>query len=230
MGFVQIGGMMVSPLLIIVIVAVASVIVWLGINQYKQGQYSKQAFGRLWCFFFTRSGKMYDMMLVEERGQVKQVVPPKLFGLAGKVQVRDFVKAPDGHEIGEYYVLPEMTFLAPWPPNKPKRQQIQVKCTAFIENVSLPVVMVNPEKWDPDKAKEVTAYLHAVAKDEAFAKAMLEDTKEVFGDMQTVAKGFKSIKLLQWVGFGTLAAAGIAAIIILQQGGKLDYIIRLLGG
>ncbi len=225
-------GYTLHPLAIFAIAIVVMVVVYFIYLNYLRSKHVKQAAGKIWCDFFTRGGDCYDLLCSQQRGQVKAVgsgITDK-DGKEKKIKVDAYIKAPDGHQIGEYYILPGMTFNAKWPPNKPWSTQIIIRKTAFIENMPLPVVQTDPEKWNPEKYREITAYLNAVSKDEAFAGAVLAQQKEALADMKTVASKLKNFNMILYAAYGAAAAGGIAAIVTFTQGGKLDQIIKLLGG
>lgn len=220
------------PLALMAIAIVAMVVIYFGYMDWLRKKHVNMAAGKIWCDFYTRGGDCYDILCAQNRGQVKAVgsgITDK-DGKEKKIKVDSYVKAPDGHQIGEYYILPGMTFNAKWPPNKPRSTQVIIRKTAFIENMPLPVVQTDPEKWNPEKYREITAYLNAVSKDEAFAGAVLAQQKEALADMKTVASKLKNFNNILYAAYGAAAGGIIAAIMVLTQGGKLDYIVKLLGG
>lgn len=191
------------PMIILLFVAVIAYFVY---GEYKKRKNLKEASGRVWCEFWTRSGNNYDMLCEEMQGKVEQVTD-RWGNKKGKTG--DFVKAPKGHSISRYFVLPGTCFNAKWPPNKPSNQQITIKKTSYNENWPIPITFMEPEKWDPDTTQKVTAYLIGVSSDEAVASAAQEINKEVYADLHKVSGAVSVLDWLKWV---VIAGAGISAL------------------
>jgi hypothetical protein len=225
-------GYTLHPLAILAIALGGMVIAYFFYLNYLRGKHVKMAAGKIWCDFYTRGGDCYDLLCSQQRGQVKAVgsgITDK-DGKEKKVKIDSYIKAPDGHRIGEYYILSDMTFNAKWPPGKPRSTQVIIRKTAFIENMPLPVVQTDPEKWNPEKYREITAYLNAISKDEAFGGALLQQSKEALADLKTTASRLKDIPTMKYACFAAAAGGGIAAVLTLTAMGKLDFIIKLCGG
>ena len=222
----MLSAKMVAQYLPMVGVLLVVIIGYLVYMMYMRGKYAKEAAEKVWCEFFRRSGDVQDMLLRENHGEIRTISDK-----AHKKPMKSgaWVDAPEGHNIGKYFVIPQMAFNALWPPGKPRSMQQTIKKVAFIENYPLPIASINPEEWlDPEFSARVTAHLIDVSSDEAVARATQEMQKEVYGDMHTMATKFKNIEYTLYAACGSAALSGIAAYLVYSNGAEAVKLIKAL--
>lgn len=190
-------------------VVAAIIIGYLIYIMWMRAKYAKEAANKVWCEFFRRSGNVQDLLLLENHGEIRTITDK---AHKKPMKAGSWVDAPKDHQIGKYFIIPQMAFNALWPPGKPKSMQQTIKKVAYIENYPLPIASINPEEWlDPEFAARITAHLIDVSSDEQVARATQEMNKDVYADLHNVAGLKKTIEYGMYAACAAAAFAGVGA-------------------
>ena len=212
-----------APVLGVIAVIVVGYLIYI---MYMRGKYAKEAANKVWCEFFRRSGNVQDLLLLENHGEIRTITDK---AHKKPMKAGSWVDAPKDHQIGKYFIIPQMSFNALWPPGKPKSMQQTIKKAAFIENYPLPIASINPEEWlDPEFAARITAHLIDVSSDEQVARATQEMNKDVYADLHNVAGLKKTIEYGMYAACGAAALAGIGAYLSYSNGADIVKLIKAL--
>ena len=159
---------------------------------FMRQKHGKDVEGKVWGEFFAKNGQSYGALCKVDRG---------------------CVWAPKGHEIGMYFIDQSCSYDFKYPPGKMRMQQVNVRRSVWLENNPVPKVSTNPAEWiESEDVVEITSFMIETAANEAFQKSALEMQKQFWSEITQIAQFVKKVPLLFYIGLGTLAASGAAAM------------------
>ena len=155
-------------------------------------KYSKESEGKVWGEFFAKSGFSYGALCKEDKGTVI---------------------APNGHEIGCYFISAECAYDFMYPPGKMRLMQTRIRRSVWMENNPVPKVSVDPSKWiESQKQVEITSYMIETAANESFQKSALEMQKTWWEEISQIYKFVKNSPYAFYASVIAAGGAGFAAI------------------
>lgn len=180
---------------------------------------------KILVLFWTWGGKMLPVFCDEIRGEIH---PPEEY--KGDPKNLRMIKAPKGHELDVYFVQTDFIFDTWWPFDKPKKDQIKVKCVALFVNIPMPIIWRNLQYWTREMLENMTASLIGTSRDEAASRALAAQDSDWWNDLNKIGMLIQKIPMLVWIGLGSLSVTVIMAVLVWQVMSKVQYIIYLNGG
>jgi len=141
-----------------------------------------------------------------------------------------FVKAPKGHALDAYYLLPEHDYLEYYPLSARPAQQILLQKYYFVENDPCPKNPHDPSKWDADRYVRVTSAIAKLAKDESNLQVLVS---EMSGVWQNIAEFVQKLKMIPYI---LMAIGGVGLVVlfvafmVFQSNQGIQQLVKFLVG
>jgi hypothetical protein len=196
-------------------------------NSRKLDQHKKESKGRVVCEFMPEHGGKVWRELCE----VYKMEAKKVETKSRAVFFSDsFVKAPKGHSLDAYYLIPEHDYLEVWPLNARPAQQVILQKFYFVENDPCPKMPHDPSRWDADRYTRVTSAIAKLAKDESNLQVLVS---EMSGVWQNIAEFVQKLKLIQVIMImvgGSILVNLFTAFMVFQSNQGIQSLVKFLVG
>lgn len=174
-------------------------------DRMRLAQHKAESKDRVICEFMPEhGGKVYRILCESYKMEAKKVETKS----RATFFTDAFVKAPKGHALDAYYLLPEHDYLEVYPLNARAAQQIILQKYYFVENDPCPKNPHDPSKWDADRYVRVTSAIAKLAKDESNLQVLVS---EMSGVWQNIADFVTKLRLIPYV---LMAIGGLALVCI----------------
>lgn len=226
---ITILGMPIATFAIVVVISCAVLIAliyfWWNSNRLaKNKQLSK---GRVICEFMPEhGGKVWRELCDVYKMEAKKVETKS----RAMFMTDAYVKAPKGHALDAYYLLPEHDYLEVWPLDAKPVQQVILQKFYFVENDPCPKMPHDPAKWDADRYVRVTSAIAKLAKDESNLQVLVS---EMSGVWQNIAEFVQKLKMIPYI---LLAIGGLGLVMLFtafmtfQSNQGIQQLVKFLVG
>lgn len=214
------------------------IILCLGYLLYKQGKGNKKQLekydGRMIACMWSNAGTRFYLCKENPSGEIE--LPPEYKDVDSSTITGSVIlgnpdkKSDEGKEVDEvYYIQPRFCSPVWWPPERPRKNQVKLSFTVFQAGIPLPIVGVAGGLWTSDMLATLTTTLITASDDKSTLEALKSD-KALWDNAAWIKKQLEKISKV-WI--AVLVGAGgsaIAMLLVWQLAGKIDKIVKLLGG
>ena len=174
-----------------IVLGVLGFLFFLWWDRMRLNQHKAESKDRVICEFMPEhGGKIYRVLCESYKMEAKKVETRS----RATFFTDAFVKAPKGHALDAYYLLPEHDYLEYYPLSSRPAQQTLLQKYYFVENDPCPKNPHDPSKWDAERYVRVTSAIAKLAKDESNLQVLVS---EMSGVWQNIAEFVQKLKLIQ---------------------------------
>lgn len=193
----------VFAVVMMVLLMITITLIYFWWNSHRLAKNKEESKGRVICEFMPEhGGKVYRELCESFKMEAKKVETKSRAMFMSDA----YAKAPKGHALDAYYLLPEHDYLDVWPYNARPQQQVVLQKYYFVENDPCPKNPHDPSKWDADRYVRITSAIAKLSKDESNLQVLVS---EMSGVWQNIADFVKALKLIPFI---LMAIGGLALI------------------
>jgi len=195
---------------------------------YKRNQNLLQAKGKVLCEFTDPSGGLPVRRILCEafKGEIKTIEDKS----RALFTTDAYAKAPKGHAIDSYYLLPEHDYLDVYPYGVKPSQQIMVKKFYFQVNDPCPRIPHDSNRWDAERYTRVTSAMAKLAKDESNLQVLVSEFSGLWSQLSEMVAKLKQLPLLLIVSLASIFISFIVGYLAFRSMQMSTAVYKFLVG